>query len=257
MKKTQKYRIESLRLKLNSIQYLGHFSFVLIPLLLPGMELYYKLTNGQTSNAFPFYSHLLVLLLTGIIIYVKWKELHIKRIYEIRTDKQFKDAVFATANKLNWDIEKLDKQNIIAYGNRQWSSQTAKIQINRKPGYVEVSSIFQPFLSPPDLFGRNRKNMSTFLYNYILSNKEPNINETTVNKIKEEEERIENESEWNFKNALKRIVAYIVSLGFLALGWAIYKSDGFSFLILILAIVGLFYPAVDIYVMIKKARASS
>lgn len=253
-----KHKIHISRLKLSPAQAIGHYSIVVLPMIVPVMDLYLYLMGIQPANNFSVMRYLVVSIITAIIIIQKWNELKIERIYEIRTNGEFKDSVLATANKLKWQIDKLDNKEMTATSLNNWKSRdSSKVKINRDDQFIEVSSVFDPFLSLPDFFGINRKNRKTFLDFYLQSNLKSNLNQKVLKQIRNDEKRIENEPEWNFKNTLKRIVAYLLSLGFWAIAIAIWKYDGFSFIVPILAIIGSFYVVFDIYVILVKMRKAS
>ena len=248
------HKKQTRKLKLNPIATIGHYSFALAPLMIPGMELYFKLNQIQNIHSFSSTTLLICFILSGIIIYLKWKELIIERIYQSRTDEEFNDAVLATANKLNWIIKDLNDCEMIATASNSWKSRSwSNIKINRQHNYVEVSSIFDPFLSLPDFFGSNKKNRQTFLHNYLLSNQESSLNEKVIQQLNEEKERLENEPEWSFKNTLKRIVIYLFIFILLAV-CVIILLDGFNFIVIPIGILCLGYLIMDWMMIIKKMR---
>jgi hypothetical protein len=260
MKNRTLYTKSNKRVVLSIWQILGHYSFMLIPLILPSFELFYKL-NGKTSvNTFSTSIQLIFVLASLVIGYFKWKELSYYLIEESRSDNEFESAVLASANKLNWIINNLDKSRAEAIGYNPWkSSDSQTIRIERQNNKILFNSMIEPgFFSVPDFFGVNRKNRDTFFYYYYHSNKVENLNEWVIEHLKNEEEKIENESERNLKNTIKRVIAYIFCLGFLSLGIAILKSDGISFLVFFLCLLGLSYIVFDIYIMwTKRKKASS
>lgn len=245
---------ETRKLKLNQIVTIGHYSFALAPLMIPGMELYFKLNHIQNIHSFSNTTLLICFILSGIIIYLKRKELIIERIYRSRTDEEFNDAVLATANKLNWIIKDLSDYEMVATAPNSWRSRSwSDIKINRQHNYVEVSSTFDPFLSLPDFFGSNKKNRQTFLHNYLLSNQGSSLNEKVIKQLNEEKERFENEPEWSFKNSLKRIVIYLFIFILLAV-CVIILLNGFNFIVIPIGVLCLGYLIMDWMTIIKKMR---
>ncbi len=222
------------RVILSTWQTIGHYSFMLVPLIFPALELFNKLSGKTTVNSFSITFQLICVLVSLAIGYFKWRELFYYSLEESRTDKEFENAVLASANKLNWRIDKLNNSNVYAIAIKPWKSRDSQlIQISRQKSKIQISSINEPgFLTIPDVFGTNKRNINTFLHYCYHSNKIENLNEKVIQHLKDEEQKIENEPEWNFKNTLKRLIAYLFCLGFLSLGIAFWISDGFSFLVL-------------------------
>jgi hypothetical protein len=248
------------RVILSTWQTIGHYSFMLVPLIFPAFELFYKLSGKPTVNSFSTTFQLICFLVSLAIGYFKWRELCCYLLEESRSDKEFENAVLASANKLNWRIDNFNNYKVDATSYNPWKSRDSQlIQIERQKSRILISSIIEPgFLSVPDFFGINRRNINTFLNYYNQSNTVENLNEKVIQHLKEEEEKIENEPEWNLKNTLKRLIAYLFCFGFLSLGIAIWNSDGFSFLVLFLCLLGLSYIIFDIYVIwTKRKKASS
>jgi hypothetical protein len=248
------------RVALSFWQTLGHYSFMLVPLMFPTLELFYKLSGKTAVNTFSIETKIIFILISLIIGVFKWRELNYYEIDIQRTDNEFENAVLAAANKLHWRINHFNGNEVTATAYNPWKSRDFQIiRIQRQKSKVLINSIIEPdFLSVPDFFGTNRKNRNTFLHYYNQSNKIENLNEKVIQHLKDEEQKIENEPEWNLKNTLKRIVAYLFCVGFLSLGIAIWNSDGFSLLALFLCLLGISYIVFDIYVIwTKRKRASS
>ncbi len=248
------------RVALSFWQTLGHYSFVIVPLMFPAFELFYKLSGKTAVNTFSVGTQIIFILISLIIGIFKWRELNYYEINEQRTDKEFEDSVLAAANKLNWRIDYFKENEVVATGYNPWKSRDSQtIKIERKKNKVLINSMMElGFITVPDFFGVNKQNRNTFLNYYYISNKIESLNETVIQKLKEEEDRIENEPEWSLKNTLKRIIAYIFSLGFWAIGIAIWNHDKSIGPLLIFGIIGSSYIIFDIYVMwTKKKKASS
>lgn len=208
------------RIVLSFWQTIQHYSFVLIPLIILGIDLYYKLSDKSTVNSFAPTTQLIFVFISLIIGYFKWRELNYYELDESRTDSQFENAVLATSNKLNWIVNKLNNNNAEAISRDPWkSSDFQSIKIIRLSNKVIINSMTEPnIISAPDFFGLNRKNRNTFLHYYHISNKVENINEEVTNYLKDEEGQLENEPEWNMKNTLRRIALYTLCFGFIAIG---------------------------------------
>lgn len=230
---------------------------MLIPLIFPGFEVFYNLSSKTTGNTFSTSTHLIFIGLSLLVAYLKRKELNFIQLNEKRTNKEFENAVLATANKLSWNIINFNDSLVEANAFNTWKSRDPqRITIVRKANKVLINSMFEPgFPSVPDLWGINKKNELTFLHYYQQSNNDKKLNERVIQNLKDEEDRIENEPEWSPKNSLKRIIAYIFSLSFLALGITIWKEDGFNLVVVLFGIIGSVYVIFDLYVMWKKMKA--
>lgn len=256
MIKTNQCITSTNRMKLSTLQYLGHYSFMLVPLILPGMDLFFKIRGEVAVNSFSATTHLICISLSLVIGYFKWKELKFYEVKGYRTDEEFESAIFATSNKLKWNIIELENNYVEALNlNAGLSLDYQKITILRHKNKVWINSIIDPGLfSTNDIFGFNRRNRSTFIKHYHHSNLKEDINERVIQELIAEEARIENEPEWNIKNTLKRLVIYLFSFVFIVIAIAIYKYDGFHWSVPIFVVIGSFYIVLDIYVLIIKKR---
>jgi len=260
MKKSTEIIKSDKRVILSFWQTLGHYSFMLVPLMFPAFELYYKFSGKSVVNSFSTTTQIVFVLVSLIIGYFKWRELNYYETKEQRTDKEFEDAVLATANKLKWRIDSFEKSKVIGTGYNPWKSRDAQtINIERLPNKVQISSMMElGFISVPDFFGVNKTNRDTFLKYYYKSKTVESLNEKVIQQLQAEEDRIENEHEWSLKNTLKRIIAYVFSLGFWLLGIAIWKYEKSIIALIIFGLMGSSYILFDFYVMwTKRKKASS
>lgn len=255
MKKNRHHIKSDKRVALNFRQKLGHYSFVLVPLMIPTFELLFRLSGKTAVNTFSTRIQLLFILLSIIIGIFKWRELSYYEINEPRSDKEFEHAVLATANKLNWRIDVFNKNQVIATAYNPWKSRDAQtIIIERKPNKVLINSMMQlSFITVPDFLRVNKLNRNTFLNYYHHSNKIENLNDKVIQELKEQEDKLENEPEWNLKNTIKRIIAYIICLGFLGIALATWKYEGFNLAVVLFGIIGSSYILIDLYVMWTKS----
>jgi hypothetical protein len=232
---------------------------MLVPLIIPGIDLFYKLSGKSTVNSLSISTQLIFVFVSLLIGYFKWRELNYYELVETRTDNEFEDAVLATANKLNWRINFLDKNKAEATAYNPWKSRDAQtIKIERLKNKVLINSMIeQDFISAIDFFGVNRTNRNTFFHYYHNSNKIENLNEKVIQHLKDKENRIENEPEWSLKNTLKRVIVYIFCFGFIGIGFAIWKYEGFNLAVVLLGIIGLSYIVFDIYVIWTKMKKAS
>lgn len=247
------------RVTLSFWQTVGHYSFMLVPLMFPAFELYYMLSGNPAVNTFSPRTYIVFVLVSLAIGIFKWRELTYYELREQRSDKEFKNAVLAAANKLNWQIDYFKKNEVVATGYKPWRSRDPQtIRIEKRHNKVLVSSMMElGILSVPDFFGVNRLNRKTFLSYYFESNKVEKLNEEVIQQLKEEEERVENESELSPKNTLRRIIAYMFSLAFLALGIALWKYGESTLALVIFGLLGLSYIVLDICVLLMKRRKAN
>lgn len=243
------------RIKLTLNQTLFHYSFMLVPLFVIAYEFYYKLSGNTIVNEFSGTAKLVLIVLSLIIGYLKWRELLYSQLNVKRTTKQFEKAVLASANKMNWNITNFENNIVEATASRKWIRGILKIIIRRESDSVLINSRTDSrLISPPDLFGANKTHTSTFLHYYQISNTVKDLKENVIKDVNDEEVQILKEPEWNFKNTLKRLIAYLFSLGFLGIGLATWHYDGFSFYALLFSALGCSYVLLDIYVMWVKTK---
>lgn len=257
MKKSTEIIKSDKRVILSFWQTLGHYSFMLVPLMFPAFELFYKMSGKTAIDAFSNTANVLFVIASLIIGFFKWRELNYYELEVSRSDGEFENAVLATANKLNWRINFFDNNKADAIGYNPWKSRDFQsIKIERYKSKVMINSMIEPdFISVPDFFGINRTNRNTFFQYYDNSIKIENLNEKIIQQLKDAEEKVENEPEWNLKNTLKRIIAYIFSFGFWALGIAIWKHEGSMIALILFGLIGSSYILFDVYVMwVKKRR---
>ena len=115
---------------------------------------------------------------------------------EIRTDYQFKEAVYAAAADGNWKIVSIKNNSVEAEAYSYLSRDPQKITIERSKHSVKINSMIEPgILSVPDFFGANRTNIGTFFFYYLLSDRVENLVDQVTQDWKAEEQRIENEPE--------------------------------------------------------------
>jgi len=112
---------------------------------------------------------------------------------------------------MEWFITNNNQNVIVAHRPSNWTgSWGEQITIVKLDGYLLLNSICDPE-KPASItsFGWNKRNLKSFVNNLIAVQKgEPWTNPNI---------ELENESEWTFKKILMRVVAYPLSLFFVAL----------------------------------------
>lgn len=198
------------RIVLPPFKIFSHYSIALLTLVFPVMDLYDLFFNSDIKESLLGRGTFIFASFSILIAIFKWRELKFQFFNGQLTDKQFENAVYATANMLNWKISEIDKEYVVAEAHDYWMSRDPQlITIIRTNNSIAVNSMIDAFLfSVPDLFGVNRTSENTFLTNLKRAQEEVNLNDVIIKELKDEEERIENEPEWSFKNILKRMSLY-------------------------------------------------
>lgn len=242
------------RVVLSFWQSIGHYSFVLIPQIPLMFEVYALITGDSFSNTFSISTYIFLGVVSILIGYLKWNELHYYEFNEGRNDDEFENAVLAASNKQRWGILEVNNKKVDAIIN-DYRRNLQKIKIERDSGKVLINIISDVFfLEPPDLFGANKKIRNNFLHYYIKSNTVENLNEKVIQELETERKRKENESEWTLKNILRRIIAYLVSYAFIAVAMFIMSFEGPTLLVLFFLILGFYYLVVDAYFIFTKNK---
>ena len=223
--------------------------------MFPAFELSYYIKGERPVQSFSNEFYIFVFIVSLIIIFSKYRELKFETFEIKRTSNEFMKSVYAASRKLGWGIIVCKENYIEAECYNVWRSRGwQKICIIRNDDGIAINSMIEPtFLAVPDFFGANKLNKKTFIEIYSRSNLVEDIFEVVSNEIKQEEQRIENEPEWNLKNSAKRIVAYVICLVLLALG-AVSIFENEILLGLIPSAIAIAYLALDFYILFKKRR---
>jgi len=167
----------------------------------------------------------------------------------------FKEAAKATAIELDWQIEKLDDLILIAKRYDDMVNWVGfRISIIRNESKIFENSIVEPEIgSHPFSFGRNARNLEYFNSNLIQSIKGENVILNAELEVKQAEEELENEPEWNFKNAAKRLIAYILILIFMTI-FIFGFRESFDPKFIFIPIICIGYLLIDIKIMLLKRK---
>ena len=249
--------IQQERLPLTVFERIDHYAFVIVILFIPAILLYQKITANEISDEVPVFEMLLIALAV-YFVYHKYKSLKFEK-FEIEHDiSNFNAAATATAKELGWKIITLEENCLIANKYLPWQWDGLRITIIRDQHALYMNSIVEPSLrSNPFSFGWNGKNIKVFKDNLLFSIEGKDIVKLADEKVKRQKRKERYESEWTFKNTLKRLIAYFCI--FILFGaCAIILSVGIHpFTILAVIIIGgssIGYLVIDIIIVVRKMR---
>jgi len=143
------------------------------------------------------------------------------------TEEQFKQANQAAATLNEWVVSSSRKDYFSAIKGTGWQWDGIKITAILKNGKLYLNSMVNPSMrSNPFTFGLNRRNKLELIRQYELILKGERVVESANNEIEKREEEFWEESEWNIKNILKRVVGYGLSILFIGLAiWMISTGE--------------------------------
>ena len=252
MKRDIEEQFKSGRLKLTGWEKFSHYWFIGPILMLSFVSWYPEVFENDGYSGFPF-GTILTLLVIVFFIYRQYAVLKFKKYAIKHTATHFKDAARATAIELSWIIEKLDESQLKANRSdlmRSWVG--TRITIIRNNDKIFENSIVEPEIrSHPFSFGRNARNLDCFNSNLIQAVKGENVVQKAELEVKEAKEELENESEWNLKNTIKRIIIYLVIIVLMGASILILREQ-IHVLGIILLLICLGYITMDISILIKK-----
>lgn len=184
------------------------------------------------------------LVLGSILMVIQWRRLKMQKIKVIYTDEELNEAISRTAQELEWLIENNNKQVLVAHRPWSWTgSWGERVTIVKLRDGLLLNSICDPD-RPASVtsFGWNRKNLKSFVDNLAA------VQEGEPSKLKEE--KITNESEWTFKKIMMRLLAYPLSLFFIAL-FCLFVYLQMNFVSIIVSIIPAAFAVVYLYSDIK------
>jgi hypothetical protein len=249
-----KEHFEKGRIQLTKWETVEHYSFIFPFLTIAVMFLFIKLSSTETINRIPTIE-IGIISISIYFIYNRYKSLEFKKYHFEHTVEDFQLAAKATAIELNWRIEKLTNTLLIARKNDlDWQWDGLKITIIRDGNKIYSNSMIAPSIrSNPFSIGWNKKNLQLFNNNLIYVKRGEDIIAKAETIVKEEEIRLENESEWNLKNTIKRIIVYFFIFIILG-GCVLILSEGFSYIIIPIGVICIGYLIMDWMMIIKKMK---
>lgn len=218
--------IESRKVHLTKGEKIEHwmnFLSLLIPLSFLGfITIYEPITNGEIPTF-----GIIVIIAFFVLLHHKLVSPKLDVYKSELTEEQFKQANQAAATLNEWVIlsNRGDYFSAIKGTNSQWEG--IKITAILKNGKLYLNSMVNPSTqSNPFTFGLNKKNKFQLIQQYQLILKDENVVESADKEIIKREAEFWAESEWNFKNILKRIIGYGLSIPFIILGiWMISSGE--------------------------------
>ncbi|HHH50332.1 MAG TPA: hypothetical protein ENK52_05075 [Saprospiraceae bacterium] len=218
--------IESMKINLTKGEKIEHwvnFILMLIPLVVLG-----EIIMGEsiTDGEFPK-SGIIIIIMFFLFLRHKLVSPKLDVYKSGLTEEQFKQANQAAATLNEWVILSNRKNYFSAIKGTGWQWEGIKITAILKNGKIYLNSMVNPSTrSNPFSFGLNKKNKLALIRQYQLILKGENVVESADKEIEKREEEFWEESEWNIKNALKRIIGYGLSIPFIILGiWMISSGE--------------------------------
>lgn len=218
--------IESMRIYMSSWERIEHwvnFFVLLIPLGFIGkITIYMPLANDE----FPSYG---IAVFLAFLLFLRHKLVGPKMdAYTSNlTAEQFQKANHAAAILNDWMVLSNRKDYFTAIKGVGWQWEGIKITAIHKNGITYLNSMVNPAISSnPFTFGMVKKNKVELIrqYQFILNGE--NVVDLAEKEIEKREVEFWDESEWNVKNLLKRIIGYVLSVPFMGLGiWLIVSGD--------------------------------
>ncbi len=249
--------IETMKIHLTKSDKTEHwlnFIVLLIPICLIGYESIEKVTQNKEFSFF-------VLLILGFFtLFLRHKLISQKLdVYKSNlTEEQFKQANQAAARINGWTILSNSKNYFSAIKNTNWQWDGIKISAILKNGKLYLNSMVNPSTrSNPFTLGLNKKNKTELISQYQSILKGNDVNVIAINEIAKREKKIWSESEWTFKNIIKRIIGYGLSILFIVLAiWMIlsYEIKGLIYGIILIGFCGT-YIYYDVKVILEKKKA--
>ena len=248
--------IESMKIHLSKEERIDHwvnFFFLLIPISLFGfITIYEPISNGEI----PTYGIIVIIM---FFLFLRHKLISSKlEVYKSSlTEEQFKQANQVAAKLNEWVILANRKDYFIAIKEVNWQWEGIKITAILKNGKIYLNSMVNPATnSNPFTFGTNKKNKLELINQYQLVLKGKDVVEIADKEIEKKEEEFWEESEWNFKNLLIRIIGYSLSILFIGLGIMMITSGELKEIGIGIVIIGLClsYIYQDIQVIREKKK---
>ncbi len=157
------------RIKLNLEERISHYFGILIFLLPCAIYLwrYIDLVFSHTKKPTITFIEIAGLILAILFAVIQWNRLKFKKYILVSSDKSFQNAVDETAKQLDWTVLEARNDFIKAKANWSFASWGELITIVRTDDTILINSVQNPnnFLPALTSFGRNKKNIKTFIDN--------------------------------------------------------------------------------------------
>ncbi len=214
--------IESMKVDLKKGEWIQHWLNVVFLIFIIGMILIVDIQSEISNGEFPM-SGLILVTIFCLIIRNKLISPKLEAHQSEITEEQFKQANQSAAKLNEWVILSNRNNYFSAIKGTGWQWEGIKITAILKSGKVYLNSMVNPSIrSNPFTFGLNKKNKLQLIRQYKLIIKGENVVESADKELEKREKRFWEESEWSFKNVLKRVIGYGLSIPFIGLGiWMI------------------------------------
>lgn len=161
---------ETGRLKLSKWQLFWHFSIVPFIMIIPIMSAFaifqIEVTGTYTGvrTAKEHFDMGWPWLIPAIIFAViQYRRLDFKKIDISLTSEEFKKITKAAGDEMNWTMENVTNDIVIATTGFTWASWGERVTIVRDTNFILINSICDPDNRPSvSSWGRNRKNIEAF-----------------------------------------------------------------------------------------------
>jgi hypothetical protein len=163
--------IQTKRLTLSRWQMFWHFSvvpFILIMPIMSAIAIFQIEVSGSYGGARTTQKHFNLgwpwLIAASVFAVIQYRRLSLKKVAVSLTAEEFKQSIKEVGTKLNWRMECLTSDLIIANTGFSWASWGERITIIRDKDFLLINSICDPDNRPSIAsWGRNRKNIKALL----------------------------------------------------------------------------------------------
>lgn len=159
------------RLLLSKWQTFWHFSvvpFILITPIMSAIAIFQIEVSGTYSGVRTSEEHFNIgwpwLIPAIIFAVIQYRRLSLKEVETSLSVDEFKQIFKAVGKEMNWQIESLTSDIIIAKTGFSWASWGERITIIREKNFILINSICDPDNRPSiSSWGRNRKNINAIV----------------------------------------------------------------------------------------------
>lgn len=236
------------RLEFKGWKQIGYYSIVSVPAIIYCVI---QISNYTIQKVwFDFDLKLMLTLVTISIllaIYKYWR-LGFKKYAIEHEYRQFQNAIEATGEELGWTYLSMDEEHFNGLlGSKH------EITILRTNKHVYINTIDQVglFSGILDLL-KSRKNLHSFTRNLVSTVEGKDAVTIGRDKILSDVIAYNKQSEWTYKNIIKRVLGYMFAGFFMFLGYIGLSEK--IYLLLIPGILAMVYIMLDVSVIIRKSR---
>ena len=235
------------------LQYKGWKQFWYYSLALTPAIIYFVFQIGNYANKkvwldFDLHEYLVLTALTLLIAIYKFWRLGFSKYAVEHNFKHFQSAIKITGEQLGWEYVSMDEHHFSGKLGIHHD-----ITILRTEKLVFVNSIDKKGILAGtfDLL-KSRKNLHSFTRNLASSVQGKDVVSIGRDKIVSDVIAYNKQSEWTFKNIIKRVLGYMFAGFFIFLAYIGLSEK--IYLLLIPGILAVVYIILDVSVIIRKAR---